>query len=103
MIVKRDLTKPRIQIDVKCKEENQDVDGYQEQEKDILISLNIDEIENIFTIEEEKYFENSLAVFNENWRAIPFGEEIMSHYMKFCDTRHTLSPKFFLLINSQLR
>ena len=102
MIVKRDLTKPRIQIDVKCREENPEDDGH-EQEKEILISLNIDEIENIFTMEEEKYFENSLAVFNEKWRAIPFGEEMMSHFMKFCETRHTLSPKFFMLINSQLR
>ena len=99
MIVKRDETKPIIQIDVKCREDNQE----DEQEKEILISLNIDEIENIFTMEEEKYFENSLAVFNEKWRAIPFGEEMMSHFMKFCETRHTLSPKFFLLINSQLR
>ena len=99
MIVKRDETKPRIQIDVKCREDNQE----DEQEKEILISLNIDEIENIFTMEEEKYFENSLAVFNEKWRAIPFGEEMMSHFMKFCETRHTLSTKFFMLINNQLR
>ena len=101
MIVKRYQTKPRIQLDVKY--ENQKDEKDLKQEKEILISLNIDEIENMFTIEEEKYFENSLADFTEKWRAIPFGEEMMSHFMKFCETRHTLSTKFFMLINNQLR
>ena len=100
MIVKRYQTKPRIHLDVKYKNEEY---GKQEKEQEILISLNIDEIENMFTIEEEKYFENSLADFTEKWRAIPFGEEMMSHFMKFCETRHTLSTKFFMLINNQLR
>ena len=68
-----------------------------------MISLNIEEIENIYTMEEATYFDKVQAVFKDKWNAIPLGEEMMWHYIEFCKTRHFLPPRFFQLINGQLK
>lgn len=73
-------------------------------EKDrILISLSINEIKNFYTTEEENFMKRSFADFTEKWRAISFGEEFVSLYTNFAETRHTLSPRFFDVMNSTLR
>jgi hypothetical protein len=88
---------------------NNDADIDEEDEKEVnevnevLISITFCEIENMFTLEEDRYFDKSLQDFTEKWRSVPFGEEMMGEYIGFCETRRILSPKFFLLINSQLR
>ena len=70
---------------------------------EFVVSLDIKEIENIFTIEEGKYFDNVRAVFNQNWNMIPFGEEMLTLYINFCKQRHQLPVRFFQLLENQLK
>ena len=73
------------------------------QASDLVVSLNIGEIENIYSVEEGLYFDNVRAVFDQKWNTIPFGEEMMSHFIGFCQQRHQLPARFFQLINNQLQ
>ena len=101
MIVRRRKPAPKLETIV-----NNDKDIEEENEKEVnevAISITFCEMENIFTLEEDRYFDKSLQDFTEKWRSVPFGEEMMGEYIGFCETRRILSPKFFLLINSQLR
>ena len=76
---------------------------YMCQSSDLVVSLNIGEIDNIYSVEEGLYFENVRAVFDQKWNTIPFGEEMMSHFIGFCKQRHKLPARFFKLINNQLQ
>lgn len=101
VIVRRRKPEPKLETTV-----NNEADIEEENEKEVnevVISITFCEIENIFTLEEDRYFDKSLQDFTEKWRSVPFGEEMMGEYIGFCETRQILSPKFFLLINSQLR
>ena len=102
MIVRRRKSEPKLEVPVNNDEHIEEKDN-EKKVKEIVISLQIREIENIFTLEEDRYFDNSLRDFTEKWRSVPFGEEMMGEYNKFSETRQILSTKFFLLINSQLR
>ena len=66
----------------------------------VTVSLNVAEIENLFSIEEGKYFEHSLGHFVRAWTAISLGEKFMNMYTIFCRKRFELSPKFFGWISS---
>ena len=69
----------------------------------MMISLNMEELENLFTQEEENFFQRSLDNFSRNWRAISQGSEVMGIYSKFCQNPHPLSPRFMTLLTGQLR
>ena len=102
MIVRTRNPEPKLEASVNDDEHIEEEDNEKEV-KEVVISLQIGEIENIFTLEEDRYFDKSLQDFTEKWRSVPFGEEMMGEYNKFSETRQILSTKFFLLINSQLR
>ena len=102
VIVQRLEAKSQIEIEVQLKKEKVEED-VEDECNELVISLNIEEIENIYTIEEATYFDKVQAVFKEKWNAIPLGEEMMLHYIEFCKTRHFLPPRFFQLINGQLK
>ena len=103
MIVQSGEAKPQIDIEVQLKKEKVKEDDFRSKANELIISVNIEEIENIYTMEEATYFDKVQAVFNEKWNAIPFGEEMMRHYIEFCKTKHVLPPRFFQLINGQLK
>jgi len=103
VIVKRTEVEPQIQIELQLKKEPQTEGQNRCQANEFVVSLNIGDIENIFTMEEGIYFENVRGIFEQKWNAIPFGEEMMNHYIGFCKQRHNLPPRFFQLINNQLQ
>ena len=69
----------------------------------MLISLNVEQLENLFTQEEENFFQHSLDNFGSCWRAIPQGSEVMTVYSAFCQNPKPLSPRFMKLLTGQLR
>ena len=97
--MRKQQAEPEIQIELQLKNEGQD----RCQDSDFVVSLNIGEIENIYSVEEGLYFDNVRAVFDQKWNTIPFGEEMMSHFIGFCKQRHQLPARFFQLINNQLQ
>ena len=103
VIVKRKVVEPQIQIELQLKKESQAEGQNSCQTNEFVVSLNIGDIENIFTMEEGIYFENVRAVFEQKWNAIPFGEEMMNHFIGFCKQRHNLPARFFQLVNNQLQ
>ena len=62
-----------------------------------------DKLENLFTQEEENFFQRSLDNFCRNWRAISQGSEVMGIYSKFCQNPRPLSPRFMSLLTGHLR
>ena len=103
MIVKRVESKPQLEIEFQLQKQKVEENKCIGQMNEFIVSLNIEEIENMYTMEEATYFDKVLGVFDKKWNAIPFGEEMMWHFMKFCKTRHDLPPIFFQLIDSQLK
>ena len=69
----------------------------------MMISLNVEQLENLFTQEEDNFFQHSLANFSSNWQAISQGSEVMTMYCAFCQNPQTLSPRFMTLLTGQLR
>ena len=94
VIVKRDESEPQIQIELQLKKESRAEGPNRCQTNEFVFSLNIEEIENIFTIEEEIYFKNLHTTFDQKWNAVPFGEEMMNHFIGFCRQRQNLPSRF---------
>eukprot|EP00092_Neocalanus_flemingeri_P018843 GFUD01020402.1.p1 GENE.GFUD01020402.1~~GFUD01020402.1.p1 ORF type:complete len:270 (+),score=60.73 GFUD01020402.1:264-1073(+) len=70
---------------------------------DIVSSLTIQEIENMYTMEEETYFKNTVNTFYKNWKAISFGPEIMGFFIDFCQKPRTLPVNYFTENNKVTR
>jgi hypothetical protein len=66
----------------------------------IQISLNIQEIDNMFTMEEEKYVMNLHKLFYKAWQGISFGEKVINETVEFCRDRskHTFSKEYFHVV-----
>ena len=69
----------------------------------MMISLNVEQLENLFTQEEDNFFQLSLANFCRNWQAISQGSEVMTIYCAFCQNPKPLSARFMKLLIGQLR
>ena len=41
--------------------------------------------------------------FDHNWRAVNFGEEIISSYMDFCNQKQEFKPSFWYTVNHNIR
>ena len=41
--------------------------------------------------------------FESTWSAVNFGEEIISSYMNFCQSKHEFQPAFWHIVNHNLR
>ena len=104
VIVRREqavvVAEPEIQIQVQLKDGNL-AEGPNPSE--IIFSLNIEELENIFTVEEGNYFDNLRADFDQKWNTIPLGEDIMSHLINLCKKKHRLPARFFQFINNRMK
>jgi len=96
VIVRRNTLEPKLKLKNHVKE----IRGAAENPD---ISLNVDEIENIFTVEEGNYLKISFHRFKQKWHQFSFGEELLSELTQFSETRQILATKFSILINSQLR
>ena len=73
-----------------------------EKEEDIIIPLNIEFLENLYTMEERNFFSNYLSEFKRNW-SLSFGEEMMGTYITFCKKRQEIPFKFIETMNNHLR
>ena len=75
----------------------EEVEGFDDDAEHIQIvsSLTIQEIENMYTMEEETYLKKMMRSFYENWKAISFGPEIMEFYIDFCRNPKTLPGNYF--------
>ena len=73
----------------------------EEEEETMKISLNIQEIENIFTMEEETYVINIHKQFNTHWQGISLGEKFTNETVQFCKDRprYKLSKEFFWAVD----
>ena len=43
------------------------------------------------------------AKFEDNWRTINFGEEVISEYIQFCEQKKEFQPAFWHVVNLNLR
>ena len=62
---------------------------------DFVCSLTIQEIENMYTLEEEAYFKNIIVTFDTAWKSVSFGPEIMDFYIGFCKKPRALPSNYF--------
>ena len=62
---------------------------------DFVCSLTIQEIENMYTLEEEEYFKNIIVTFDTAWKCVSFGPEIMYFYLGFCKKTKGIASKLF--------
>ena len=85
---------------IKC--EDEDFEDYGENNV-VKLSLNVVELENLFTHEEKKYFSHSLRQFVGSWQAIHFGEELMNMYVSFCQNKGMLPFKFISILFCAMR
>ena len=83
--------KVSVQMETECKEIQETV-----------IPLNIEILENLYTIEEKNVFSNFLSEFKSHW-LMSFGEEMMNNYISFCNRRQAISPHFMKTMNNHLR
>ena len=60
--MRKQQAEPELQIELQLKNEGQD----KFQDSDFVFSLNIGEIENIYSVEEGLYYENVQAAFDQN-------------------------------------
>ena len=84
------------------KPEDEDFEDYGENNV-VKLSLNVVELENLFTHEEKKYFSHSLGQFVGSWQAIHFGEQIVNMYVSFCQNKGTLPFKFISFLSCATR
>ena len=83
--------------------EDEAFDDYGENNDVLKLSLNVVELENIFTHEERKYFDHSLSQFVGSWRSIHFGEKIINMYVNFCQNKGMIPSKFISFQSSAKR
>ena len=94
VIVKRQPQEnPQVELELHLKNTNNT--------NDFVLSMNIKQLENMLTMEEGIYFENVIGQFQQKWNSVPFGEEMMGHFIRFCIKKQTLPPIFFKLIKNQ--
>ena len=103
VIVKREEAESEIKLEVQLKKESNVESRIHCKAADFVVSLDIKEIENMYTVEEGKYFENLRTSFYQKWNMIPLGEEMMSLIIKFCRQRYQLPSRFFQLFENQFK
>ena len=84
------------------KPEDEDFEDYGENNV-VKLSLNVVELENLFTHEEKKYFSHNLRQFVGSWQAIHLGEQLMNMYVSFCQNKGMLPFKFISLMSCAAR
>lgn len=110
VIVRREETPPtkpetvrKTFIEVEFDESTTEIQSPQENPLSIKLCFDLLELENLYEMEENQYFQSSLAQFEGSWRNNPMGEEMMTIYTKFCQEKTVLPLQFMKLIMSTLR
>ena len=81
--------------------EQSPLNAQEEEQETMKISLNIQEIENLFTMEEESYVINILKQFTQIWQGISLGEKFRNETVQFCQegSSYKFSNEFFLAVD----
>ena len=71
----------------------------------MVISLSIPELENIYTLEEERYFDQVLCLFDEKWNSVSLDEDTVYQTIHYCQTEITenVAMQYFQTMNFYLR
>ena len=56
--------------------------------------LTIQDIENIYTVEEGLYRKKMMNTFYDNWKLVSYGPKIMNFYINFCQNPGALPQKY---------
>ena len=97
-----ETTTVEIEFENLNSEDEEKLDDYGENNV-VKLSLNIVDLENLFTHEERKYFSHSLGQFVNTWQAIHFGEQMITMYTSFCQNKEILPFKFISFISCAVR
>ena len=57
--------------------------------------LNLQEIENLYTMEEAGYFNRLMNTFYDNWKLVSFGPEFMNSFINWTKNPGPLTPNYF--------
>ena len=91
---------PRLEqnnvIQIELKEEPSDDLGDAKIEQGIIMSLNVKQLENIYTSEESKYFEHMINNFYKNWKSVNLGSSNVSRCISFSKNPGPLFEGYFL-------
>ena len=77
VIVRRQDARTEMEIEVEMNSGSNETNQFK-------ISLNVQDLEILFTSEEEKFFQNTFQHFASCWHSIPQGTELISMYSVFC-------------------
>jgi len=70
---------------------------------EMLKSFNFDIMQDLYTNEEHCHVEQIVAVWQEKWEEINFGQDVVGIYINFCQNRREFPSEFFELVNLQIR
>ena len=95
---------PRLEqsnvIQIELKEEPSDDIGDANtktaEEQKVVLSLTVKELENMYTSEESKYFENMINNFYKNWKSVNLGSSNVSRFISFSRNPGPLFEGYFL-------
>ena len=96
VIVRRQDARTEMEIEVEMNSGSNETNQFK-------ISLNVQDLEILFTSEEEKFFQNTFQHFASCWHSIPQGTELISMYSVFCQNPKPLSLRFMKLMTGQLK
>ena len=68
-----------------------------------ILSLTVQEIENIYTTEESRYIENMVNQFYNNYKAINVGPKVVKHFISLCKNPIPLPECYYLMMNGIFR
>ena len=68
-----------------------------------VISLTVQEIENIYTTEESRYIENMVNQFYHNYKAINVGPQVVKHFISLCKNPGPLPEYYYIMMNGIFR
>ena len=94
---------PKTSVEIEFENVIKMEDEQEDDQPPLKISLDLFELENLYRQEENAFFQQSLGQFEGCWKTIPMGEEMMNHYVSFCQRRQTLPFEFIKLIQNQVR
>ena len=66
----------------------------------LILTLDINELEFMYTKEEDAYVGQLCTNFKNHWSSINYGEEIMSSYVALCIKRQMLPARYMKLVEN---
>jgi len=104
VIVKQILTEENI-ISARLDEVDDEHEDFENdaQHIEVISSLTVKEIKNLYTMEEDAFFKNMTNSFHENFKSINFGPKIIGNYIDFCKKPKTIPADYLLETNKVTR